>query len=120
MMAASNAASLGVVLALGASIPLGLQVWLQAVGGRAWPWPPAPHRSLWLLPLVMLQTACAIAWMGPVAGLIGWLALWMLVGWAWVLLLNAAPDTVLRLSRPVGLAGTAATLAALLAKLASG
>ncbi|MCX2864255.1 hypothetical protein OOZ63_20715 [Paucibacter sp. PLA-PC-4] len=107
--------ALSAVLAISAATPLGLAWWVCGVGARSISADPAAQSlcalAVRLLPLVALQCACGGFVLGLVAGLASVAAAWMLMGWAFVLALNATPGLALRVSRWVG--GTGAVACAL-------
>lgn len=106
--------ALGAALAIAAATLLGLAWWVRGVGARSTPGVPAPRPfalATRLLPLIALQCVCGVLVLGPAAGMASVAAAWMLMGWAFVLALNATPGLALRVSRWVG--GTGAVACAL-------
>jgi len=92
---------------------LGLSSWARHVGTRSTPASEKPDRArltLKLLPLATLQIACAWTVFGAAGALFNVVCSWMLMGWLFVLVLNARPVRTLLICRWLGGIGLIACL----------
>lgn len=108
MIELGNWLPLAATAAIATATLAGLSVWARHVGTRSTPVSGAPRRTtlaLQLIPLCAAQIACGWVVLGAAGAVFNVAAGWMMMGWLFVLLLNARPEQTLLLCRWLGGAG---------------